>query len=88
MLRLSLWLGITLLFGGCQTACYNTMEKIGYHKHDIMVSRVQDARDAQQEAKEQFTSSLEAFSKTLNFQGSELEDKGRVLGTQYLKEEF
>ena len=39
---------------GCEKAYYKTMESIGYHKRDIMVNRVQDARSAQEEAKEQF----------------------------------
>ncbi|MGD9121192.1 MAG: DUF2959 family protein, partial [Desulfobacterales bacterium] len=38
------------------------METMGYHKRDIMVDRVQDARDAQEEAKDQFESALEQFS--------------------------
>jgi hypothetical protein len=72
-----------IFLGGCQTAYYNTMEKFGYHKRDIMVQRVQDARDAQQEAKEQFASALDAFSKTLNFQGGELEEKYETLKTAF-----
>ena len=39
--------------GGCQKAYYGTMEKFGVHKRDIMVDRVEEARDSQQEAKEQ-----------------------------------
>ncbi|MEN8232871.1 MAG: DUF2959 family protein, partial [Thermodesulfobacteriota bacterium] len=42
-----------LLSGGCQKAYYNTMEKFGVHKRDIMVDRVEEARDSQEEAKEQ-----------------------------------
>ena len=30
------------------------MEKLGYHKRDLLVSRVQQARDSQQAAKAQF----------------------------------
>ena len=45
--------------------------------------RVQDARDAQHEAKEQFASALDAFSKTLNFQGGELEEKYETLKAAY-----
>ena len=36
---------------GCSSAYYGTMEKLGYPKRDLMVSRVESARDAQQEAK-------------------------------------
>jgi hypothetical protein len=58
----------------CQSAYYATMEKLGYHKRDILVSRVQDARDSQQEAKEQFRSALEKFSSVVNFRGGALQD--------------
>ena len=36
---------------GCSSAYYGTMEKLGYHKRDLMVNRVESARDAQEEAK-------------------------------------
>ncbi len=68
---------------GCQTAYYETMEKLGYHKRDLMVSDVKKARDAQQDAKEQFSSALERFTKTLNIQGGELQEKYDVLNSEY-----
>jgi outer membrane murein-binding lipoprotein Lpp len=48
-----------VLFAGCSSLYYNTMERVGFAKRDILVSRVQDAREAQDQAKEQFTSALE-----------------------------
>jgi hypothetical protein len=51
---------IVLLLAGCQTAYYKTMEKFGYHKRDILVDRVKDAKETQEEAKEQFKSALES----------------------------
>ena len=38
-----------LVLSGCSSAYYNTMEKFGVHKRDIMVDRVKEARDAQTE---------------------------------------
>jgi uncharacterized protein YhaN len=64
---------------GCQAAYYGAMEKVGYHKRDILVNRVEAARDSQEEAKEQFESALERFSAVLDFHGGELEDKYRQL---------
>jgi hypothetical protein len=58
------------------------METLGYHKRDILTSRVQEARDVQQEAKEQFQSALERFSEVLKFHGGELEDKYERLKTE------
>jgi predicted nuclease with TOPRIM domain len=59
----------------CQSAYFAAMEKVGYHKRDILISRVEDAREAQQEIKEQFQSALEAFSALTDFDGGDLEDK-------------
>lgn len=74
----------TLFFlSGCQSAYYSTLEKVGYHKRDILVERVGNARDAQQEGKEQFKSALEKFSSVLNFKGGALEDKYKQLNDEY-----
>jgi len=73
----------TILLVGCSSAYYGTMEKLGYHKRDLMVSRVESARDAQQEAKEQFKSALEKFSSVLKVDGGELEEKYDQLKTAY-----
>ncbi len=62
-----------VLLAGCQTAYYAAWEKLGYEKRDILTSRVEDARDAQTEAKEVVVSALESFSKAVNFDGGELE---------------
>ncbi len=72
---------------GCQSVYYDAMEKIGYHKRDLMVSDVEKARDAQQEAKEQFKSALDRFTKTLNIEGGELQEKYDVLNAEYEKSE-
>lgn len=58
---------------GCQSAYYATMEKFGIEKRDILVDRVEEARDAQQDTKEQFTDALEQFSSIVNYEGGELE---------------
>ena len=60
-------------FAGCQSAYYATMEKFGVEKRDILVDRVEDARDAQQETKEEFTDALEQFSALVEYDGGELE---------------
>jgi hypothetical protein len=76
-----------LLTAGCATTYYNTMEKFGIHKRDILVDRVQEARDAQVDSKQQFKSSLDRFSKELNFSGGELEDKYEKLNDEYEESE-
>jgi len=82
-LSILLILSLAVLVSGCETAYYGTMEKLGYHKRDLMVNRVESARDAQEDAKEQFESALEKFSSVLQFDGGELEDKYDQLKTAY-----
>jgi hypothetical protein len=78
---------VSLTAPGCQSVYYDAMEKIGYHKRDLMVSNVEKARDAQQEAKEQFTSALDRFTTVLNVKGGELQDKYDTLNAEYEKSE-
>jgi inorganic pyrophosphatase len=51
------------------------MEKFGKYKRDILVDRVKDARDAQQQTKEQFASALEKFRSVVNVKGGKLQEK-------------
>jgi len=74
----SLCLGLLFLLS-CQSAYYGTMEKFGYHKRDLLVDRVQAARDSQEEAKEQFGSALEQFRRVADFDGGDLEAQYDIL---------
>ena len=71
----------------CQTAYYETMEQFGYHKRDLLVRDVEKTRDAQQEAKQQFKSALDRFTKTLDIQGGELQEKYEALNKEYERSE-
>ncbi|MBT1445279.1 DUF2959 family protein [Shewanella sp. JM162201] len=66
-------LGAALLLSGCQTAYYGAMEQVGYHKRDIMVDRVKDAKESQEDAQKQFSSALEEMKALLNHDGGDLE---------------
>ncbi len=72
-----------LVLSGCSSAYYNTMEKFGVHKRDIMVDRVKEARDAQTEAKEQFKSALEQFTEVVQVKGGNLEAQYNKLNSEY-----
>lgn len=74
MKRLLVLLPLVMLVG-CSSAYYGAMEKLGVHKRDILVDRVEEARDSQMETKEQFSSALEQFKSVLAFDGGELEQK-------------
>src|SRR4051812_49435788 len=77
----ALFLALTL--GGCTSTYFGAWEKLGYHKRDIMVERVQKARDGQEAAKEQFQTTLDRFKSVVKFNGGELEAKYKELSTEY-----
>lgn len=62
-----------VLLTACSSAYYGAMEKIGVHKREILVDRVQDAKVSQQEAQQQFSSALEQLTLLTGFDGGELE---------------
>ncbi|WP_159655859.1 DUF2959 domain-containing protein [Vibrio atypicus] len=68
---------------GCQSAYYSAMEQVGYHKRDIMVDRVEEAKESQQDAQQEFTSALEALSALTNFDGGELETVYNQINDKY-----
>lgn len=82
MLRL-IFVTLTLLLAGCQSAYYSAMEQVGVHKRDILVDRVEDARDAQGDAQEQFQDALERYQAVVNFDGGELETLYKRLKSEY-----
>ena len=72
-----------LMLTGCQSAYYAAWEKVGVEKRDILVDRVENAKESQEEAQEQFSSALEAFGAVVAFDGGELEDVYDRLNGQY-----
>lgn len=76
-------LAAMLLLTGCQSAYYSALESVGVHKRDLMVDRVEKARDTQTEAKEQFNSALERFQVVLGKDGGELQDRYEQLNDEY-----
>lgn len=74
---------VLILLGACSSAYYKTMESVGIEKRDILVDRVEEARDAQDAASEQFASALEQFRATVNFDGGDLEEIYDRLNSEY-----
>jgi len=74
---------LVLALSGCSSAYYSAMEKVGIHKRDIMVDRVVDAKESQQEAQAQFKSALEEMTALINFDGGDLEEQYNVIQGQY-----
>lgn len=73
------------LLAGCKAAYYNTLEKFGKHKRDLLVGRVKDARDDQAEAKEKFKDALTRFSEISGFQGGDLKRAYDTLNDEYVR---
>lgn len=76
-------LSIALMLTACTTMYLEGLEKIGIPKRDVMVSRVEKARDTQEETKEQFKSALEQFTAATNFSGGDLEATYNRLNDAY-----
>ncbi|MEP1599039.1 MAG: DUF2959 domain-containing protein [Hyphomonas sp.] len=77
----------TSTLSACSTAYYGAMEQFGYQKRDLLVSRVNDAAEAQDDAKVQFTSALEAFRSVVAVDGGELEASYDSLSRAYERSE-
>lgn len=78
---------LTIFLISCTKAYYRTMETFGVHKRDILVDRVVDARDSQEEAGEQFRTALERFSELVHFEGGDLAEMYERLKKEYERSE-
>ena len=67
----------------CSSVYYSGLEKIGIPKREVMVHRVEKARDTQEETKEQFKSALEQFTAVTQFKGGDLEATYNKLNSEY-----
>lgn len=83
VVTVALWSGVV----GCSTAYYNTMEKFGVAKRQILVDRVADARKSQEAAKEQFTSALDKFIEVTKVETGDLKTKYDQLNREYTRSE-
>ena len=79
----TLSLFLIILVGGCSSAYYGTMEKVGIHKRDILVDRVEGARDSQEQAQEQFKSALEQFDSVVSLKETDLKKAYDKLNSEY-----
>lgn len=73
----------TVAMLGCQSAYYSAMEKVGVHKRDIMLDRVENAQTAQQDAQQQFKSALDQLSQLINYDGGDLAAQYELVNDQY-----
>lgn len=76
-----------ILVGGCKSAYYSTLERLGVHKRDILVDRVEEARETQEDTKEQFKDALESILAATDYKGSDLKDIYDRLSAQLARSE-
>ncbi|NJN63688.1 MAG: DUF2959 domain-containing protein [Acidobacteria bacterium] len=82
---------VTVTLVGLALGCYQSggslyldaLEKIGMEKRDVLVKRVTNAKEAQQEAQQQFRDALEEFQALAGHQGGDLESKYETLRAEY-----
>ena len=63
-----------VLLAGCASTGIAIKESFGYAKREQLVDNVAETRDAQEEAKEQFASTLDELKNLTGYDGGELED--------------
>ena len=67
----------------CESAYYSVQEQFGVLKNEILVDRVEEAMEAQQEAKTEFKDALEQFEAVLGVPDSELKMMYQQLSEAY-----
>ena len=82
-----LLLSCALFLAGCSGIYYDAMEKVGIPKRKILVDRVEAARGAQQDAKEQFASALEQFLAVTRVPATELQATYEKLNSEFKRSE-
>lgn len=71
----------------CSSVYYSTLETFGIEKRDILVDRIEDARDAQTDAKEQFASALEQYRSVVTVDGGDLEQMYDRMNAEFERSE-
>ena len=66
-----------------QRLYFQVVESTGQHKRDILITRVEQARDSLEDAKGQFRDALEKFSALTRFEGGDLEHTYRQLKREF-----
>lgn len=78
---------VAILVSACSSTYYRALESIGIEKRDVLVDRIDDARDSQSDAKEQFTSALDNYRALISVEGGDLEKTYDRLNRAYQRSE-
>lgn len=74
---------LCIMLPGCASTSIAVREKLGTPKREQLVDRVDETRDAQEAAKEQFATTLDELKSLSGFDGGELESAYSRLNKQY-----
>jgi hypothetical protein len=74
---------IVLVLPSCRSAYYAAWEKFGVHKRDLLKERVEEARDEQKAAGEQFKDAMTRLKELYAFSGGQLEKSYNTLSGEY-----
>ena len=76
---------LVFVLSSCASTYYGAMEKVGVHKRDILVDRVEAGRDSQADAQQQFKSALEQFDSIVKLEETNLKKAYDKLNKEYEK---
>jgi hypothetical protein len=76
-----------VMLSACSSTYYRALESIGIEKRDVLVDRIDDARDSQSDAKEQFASALDNYRQLISVEGGDLEKTYDRLNSSYERSE-
>ncbi len=83
MKRIASMAALLVLLSACETAYYSGWEKLGKHKRDLLVDRIEDTQESQEQAQEEFADALEQFRSVVEFDGGDLEATYEKLNAEY-----
>ncbi|MBX3315915.1 MAG: DUF2959 domain-containing protein [Phycisphaeraceae bacterium] len=83
VLLIPMALAVLATLVGCSSTQIAVKESLGYAKREQLVDRVEDARDGQEAAKQQFESALAEFLSVTGVETGELEKKYASIKKQY-----
>jgi hypothetical protein len=72
-----------LVLSGCQSAYYSAMESMGVHKRDILIDRVEQAKQSQQQSQQEFKTAYEHLSNLIDFDGGDFQSVYDQLNDDY-----
>jgi hypothetical protein len=79
---------LCVVLAGCESAYYSAWEKVGVYKRDLLVDRVEDAQDSQEEAREEFNTVLERFNAIVDVEPGRLQSVYNNLNSSFEKAEM